>query len=328
MLQSVNIPLCQSVLGEYGTWEELRREVEMLGLDGVEGIWGGEPVPQGLPAELIIGYHLTFYSDWLDLYRGDLPALVGKFGSLDTARSFYGGLGADTLLEYYRADLVRAKELGVRYVVFHVTDVSIEETYTYRWCHSSEEVVDAAVEVINTLLGEEEPPFEFLVENQWWPGFTFTQPELTAQLLAGIRCSRKGIMLDIGHLMNANTALRTQAEGAAFLMDMLNRNGELSRMIRGVHLHYSLSGDYVKAHTGALPLDLPGDYNERFSTNYSHILQIDRHLPWTDPAILPILKRIHPAYLTHELYAPNRGRRRSAVQTQRTLLERGGLTLD
>lgn len=93
--------------------------------------------------------------------------------------------------------------------------------------------------------------FEFQVENQWWLGFTFTEPELTARLLDGIRFPNKGIILDTGHLINSNTALRTQADGAAFLMDMLGRHGTLARMVRGVHLRYSLSGACVEAHTGA-----------------------------------------------------------------------------
>lgn len=86
--------------------------------------------------------------------------------------------------------------LGAHYVVFHVSDVSLEEGYTYRWLHTNQEVIDAAVEVVNLILGEERWPFEFLVENQWWPGFTFTEPEETARLLEGIRFAGKGILLD------------------------------------------------------------------------------------------------------------------------------------
>ena len=120
-----------------------------------------------MPAELILGYHLIFYPDWLDFYRDDRAALKQKFGSLEVTASFYGGLGPDTLLEQYRADLRRAVNLGARYVVFHVSDVSLEEGYTYRWLHTNQEVIDAAVEVVNLILGEERWPFEFLVENQW-----------------------------------------------------------------------------------------------------------------------------------------------------------------
>ena len=59
----------------------------------MEGIWSGEEFPEDLPADLVIGYHLAFYPDWLDFYRDDRRALKRKFGSLDAAARFYGGPG-------------------------------------------------------------------------------------------------------------------------------------------------------------------------------------------------------------------------------------------
>ena len=106
---------------------------------------------------------------------------------------------------------------------------------------------------------------------------------------------------------------------------MLERHGTLSQAVRGVHLHQSLSGAYVRKHTGFLPQNLPKTPIERFCASYQHILQIDRHRPWTDPAILPVLERIAPEFLTHELQAGDRAARFQAVRTQRDLLERGGL---
>ena len=190
--------------------------------------------------------------------------------------------------------------------------------------HNLREVIDAAVEVVNLILGEERWPFEFLVENQWWPGFTFTEPEETARLLEGIRFAGKGILLDTGHLMNACTELKTEAEGADYIRRMLNRHGSLAKWVRGVHLHQSLSGAYVKAHTGSLPAGLPEDYMERFGVSYQHILQIDQHRPWTDPAILSVLEQIEPRYLTHELSSRGRMARAEAVSVQTRLLQQGG----
>lgn len=324
MYQMMSLPLYSWTLGEYNSWRDLGQELERLGCDGIEGVWGGEDLPKDLPAELILGYHLIFYPDWLDFYRDDRAALKQKFGSLEVTASFYGGLGPDTLLEQYRADLRRAVNLGARYVVFHVSDVSLEEGYTYRWLHTNQEVIDAAVEVVNLILGEERWPFEFLVENQWWPGFTFTEPEETARLLEGIRFAGKGILLDTGHLMNACTELKTEAEGADYIRRMLNRHGSLAKWVRGVHLHQSLSGAYVKAHTGSLPAGLPEDYMERFGVSYQHILQIDQHRPWTDPAILSVLEQIEPRYLTHELSSRGRMARAEAVSVQTRLLQQGG----
>ena len=170
----MSLPMTASVLTEYGDLEEACRS---CGCDGLEVVWGGEELPCTVPQALHVGYHLTFYPDWLDFWRGDRAALTEKFGSEEVWRSFYGGPeGRETLLRLYREDLDRAVTWGARYVVFHVSDVSVEEGFTYHWRHTHEEVIDAAAEVINLLLGDRAWPFDFLVENQWWPGFTFTEP--------------------------------------------------------------------------------------------------------------------------------------------------------
>ena len=328
MYQTVNFPMERTGFQEYQNYSALRAALKDCGCDGLEGVWAGEAFPSDLPHDLMIGYHLTFYPDWLDFYREDTAALTRKFGSVQAAERFYGCRGRDGLLEQYRADLERAAALNVRYVVFHVSDVSLEEGYTYCWQHTHEQVIDAAVEVIHTLLAGQDWPFEFLVENQWWPGFTFTDPKQTERLLDAIPYEKAGIMLDTGHLMNACTTLRTQAEGAAYILRMVQQHGSLARAIRGVHLHQSLSGEYVQAHTGRLPDDLPQDYIERFCTSYAHILQIDQHQPWTDPAICRVLEQIDPAYLTHELAASSNARRMEAVKRQTDTLKRGGFLHD
>ena len=324
MLQSVNLPLFSDTNAEYGGWDGLRADLNALGLDGVEGIWGGEDIPADFPRGLLTGYHLTFFPDWLDFYREDEAALCRKFGSLDAVRAFYGGYGAKTLMQLYRDDLARARSLGTKYVVFHVSDVSIEEGYTYRRLHTDEEVIDAAAETINRLLDGVPPAFDFLVENQWWAGFTFTEPDKTRRLLDAIEYPRKGVLLDTGHLMNTNPRIRTQADGLRHLHEMLDRHGALCEAIRGVHLHQSLSGRYVRAHTGVLP-DLPRDPVQRFGVSYAHIQQIDRHRPWTNPDAAGLLERIAPQYVTHELAACNRRERFQAVRRQMDALRRGGL---
>ena len=136
-----------------------------------------------------------------------------------------------------------------------------------------------------------------------------------ARLLDAVVYGNKGIMLDTGHLMNANPALTSQAQGAAWIGEMLDAHGPLCRYIRGVHLHQSLSGPYVRAQTGTLPA-LPKDYLERFSISYGHILRIDTHSPWTDPSVRALVERIGPEFLVHELSAPNRAARARALALQ------------
>lgn len=324
MYELMSLPLDSSTRAEYESWFALRDELRVLHCDGLEAIWGGEAFPAGVPKELVIGYHLTFFPDWLDFWREDEAALCRKFGSLDAARAFYGGWGAEHLLRCYQEDLVRARQLGAQYVVFHVSDVSVEEDYTYRWLHESREVIDAAAELANRLLPAHDAGFAFLMENQWWPGLTFTDPPLTQRLLDKVAYPNRGLLLDTGHLMNTNLSLRTQAQGAAYIHKMLDVHDSLCHAIRAVHLHQSLSGAYVAAHTGHLPDDLPDDYLGRFAASYGHILQIDQHQPWTDGAVRELVARIAPQYLVHELTGRKRSARFTAVQTQSRTLH--GLT--
>ncbi|ODU72481.1 MAG: hypothetical protein ABT00_17705 [Bordetella sp. SCN 68-11] len=186
MYQTISVPLCSATLSEYCGWSGFRQELCELQCGGIEAIWSGKPLPADVLEGLVIGYHLTFYPDWLDFYREDTKGLERKFGSLDAVRQFYGGFGRECLLAKYREDLSRAERLRAKYVVFHVSDVSVEEGYTYRWLHSNRGVIEASGELINTLLEGRDWPFEFLVENQWWPGFTFTEPAETARLLDAI----------------------------------------------------------------------------------------------------------------------------------------------
>ena len=80
MRQSMNLPLCERTREEYGGWDGLRRACAALGLDGVEGIWSGGDIPADFPKDLLAGYHLTFFPDWLDFYREDRKRLLYKFG--------------------------------------------------------------------------------------------------------------------------------------------------------------------------------------------------------------------------------------------------------
>lgn len=320
MYELMSLPMSAGVLDEYGDAGGFRAELDALGLRGVEGVWAMEPIPADILQDSLIGYHLTFFTDWLDLYRENDKALIEKFGSLEAARGIYGGLGRDFLMGFYRQDLARAKAAGAKYIVFHVSDVSIEEGFTYRWRHSSEEVIDASAEIVNELLGGGEAPFDFLLENLWWPGFTMTDPALTARMLDGVAYPKKGIMLDTGHLMNTNTGLATERDGVAYIHQMLDRHGDLCRYIRGLHLHQSLSGAYVRENIGAVPEDFPKDCFEQFAFNYGHVLNIDQHRPWTVPEVRTIIDRLEPDYLTHELSAVGAEERRQAVRAQRRAL--------
>ena len=316
MIQTVNFPISDYCVRPYGSWEELRKRIYALGLDGIEAIADPDEQVDGFPDDLAAGYHMVFYPDWLDFWRQDEKKLLRKFDSWEMVERIYRGKRPEDLLRQFQEDLAHGQRLKTPYMVFHVADVSLEEGYTYQWEHSDMEVLDGAIEFINHLLWHVEPTFDFLVENQWWPGFKFTDPKLTEYLLSRIEYPRVGIMLDTGHLMNANTRLSTQAEGVAWIMKNIASHGALAKSIYGLHFHQSISGAYVRKHTGSIPPELRGDYFEKFGVNYSHILQIDRHRPWTDPNCVTILDAVQPKYLTHELSSGPRRSQLAAVKRQ------------
>ena len=299
MKQLMSMPLSRTWTPQ--TWPDLSAACAAARCDGLEMMWAGDEMPDNVPEALRVGYHLAFFPDWLDFWREDRPALLKKFGSQEAWRSFYGGDGHDHLLDYYRRDLDRAAALDAKYLVFHVTDISIEEEFTWHWLHTDEEIIDAAADLLNQVLAGREPSPLLLVENQWWPGFRFNDPRLTARLLDAIDYPRKGIMLDIGHLMNNCSAIRTEREGADYVESMLDLHGDLCRYIRGVHLHQSLSGPYVEQLRRSPMPELPEDYLARYSAACRNVYEIDQHQPWHDPAVQRLLRRIHPDFVVHEL---------------------------
>ena len=295
-------------------------------VDGLEVIWDHMPYTEEMPPNyLVVGYHLMFWSNWLDYWRGDEAALLREFGDWDMIREYYHGTTRESMVAQYKTDLRRAIDLDAEYVVFHVSEVSLKECFTYRFAYSDEEVCDAAAELINQILDGEDIRMALLVENQWWPGLTFTRPAVTERLLAGIEYDNKGVMLDTGHLLHTNTSLRTQEQAARYVHDMWEAHGKLRDCVRGLHLHQSLSGEYVEQSGFKVPDDLKEGYWDQYSQCYNHILQIDRHQPWTDPAIAPVVAAIDPEWVNNELSAWPREAHKQAVATQMATLAQGGL---
>ncbi|MCR4805361.1 MAG: sugar phosphate isomerase/epimerase [Clostridia bacterium] len=323
MIQSINFPIAPSCVAPYGGWDALKDRLDALCVDGVEGIWDPDEIDERFPASMLTGCHLVFYPDWLDFYRENTSELLRKFGSMETVLKAFPGPKPEDLVRVFRADLARAIRYGAKYTVFHVSDVSQEECWTYKWLHDDYAVMDASLEIINEILRGVEHTFDFLVENQWWPGFTFTEPKKTEYLLSRINYPRVGIMLDTGHLMNTNPALKTQEEGVEYIRGHYRAHGELAKAVLGLHFHQSLSGDYVRGHVGTYPESVPRDFFEGFSVNYFHVQHIDRHDPWTVPEAGLLLHEIAPRYLTHELIGKENCPQLEATKLQLDAIQKG-----
>ena len=304
-------------LDEYGDVTALAGDCAELGLDGIEVVWGhGDDAGETLPNDLVVGYHLLFFSTWVDFWLGKKEALLDEFVTWEAVKDCYEAETPDELVARFRRDLQRAIDFGAEYVVFHVSDVRMRECFTYEFSHTDRQVCDCACELINRIFDGVETDLALLVENQWWPGFTFCDPAMTRRLLDGIAYDNTGIMLDTGHLMSTNTKLRTQKQALDYIRDCYDAHGDVARKVRGLHLHQSLSGEYVERTLGFVPEDFTGDYLQRFTSSYGHVLNIDRHEPWTDPAVADLVRHIGPEWVTNELSARSRAERNERLRAQ------------
>ena len=316
MLITTNITNSNVDTDRYRDAEDVRAFCRMHCLDGLELMpVGGSFELSCIPESLVVGIHLPFYTNWYDFWVGDEAALMDEYQSMEVVRSVYGGDQPSALLDALRKHLDFAQKLRAKYVVFHVSNVTLPECMSYRFKHTDAEICRAAAEFINRLLDGRNDSFVFLVENLWWPGLTMTRPEVTRELMESIHTPRKGIMLDTGHMMHTNHSLRTQNEALEYIHRQLDAHGSMCDWIRGIHLHQSLSGSYVRE---AVKRDVQwkDTYWERRWQSTEHVLKIDRHEPFDTPNVRALIERIAPAYLTHEFITNDRGQHDAYLQTQ------------
>ena len=293
----------------------------MEGFDGVE-LLCFEPERGGLiPADRVVGLHMCYFPYWLDFWNGDEQALLREFGTMEECYGYYCGTSREAILRRFRKDLDYSKSCNAEYVVFHVSDASIEESFTRNYRHTNEEVIDAVCEIINCIFEGEDGRIALLFENLWLAGLTFTDPSMTKRLLDGVVYANKGIMLDTGHLMNANTKLATNEEGLRFIHEMLDIHGCLAGAVRGVHLHQSLTGGYAELMKSNPPA--PGlQYAERNMQSFFHAYAVDKHEPFTCAGVNELIERIAPEYLTYEFISKDKDDLRAKLAMQRAALKK------
>lgn len=289
MKTTMNLTTLTDDTGRFTSCQDLRDFYQHFGCAGLELMpcdirKDGQVLPPSacpvIEPDMIIGVHARCINDWMEL---DRPFLV----------------------EHYRRQLDYARDMQAEYVVFHVTQVDDEEGFTYRLKHSDEEVVLAACDLINALLDGQDYSFYFLMENLWWAGLNFKNPAVTRLLIENVHYEKKGLMLDTGHFLHTDHELKTQKEALSCLDAMLDTHRELLPYIKGIHLQQSLTGAYVKEWLKQ-PHTLPEDPKERFRQVYEHIFAIDKHLPFTDPGVKELIRRLDPLYVTYEYISHSR----------------------
>lgn len=293
-------------------------------LDGLEIMFCADWNRDIYKPEYLRGAHLRFWPNWLDFWRNDQAELLRQFGSVENITACYGGLKREEWLELYRKNIQTAVAAGVRYLVFHVGHVRFNELFNWHFSATDREVVEATIEVVNELAVDIPEDRVLLFENLWWPGLTLQDVRLVALLLEKVKHNNSGVMLDTGHLMNTNQNLKTEAEGVRYIHKVLDGLGSWQEAIRGIHLHQSLSGEYVNQSKRQVREDYA------MADVMTHVLKIDQHQPFTCPEARSIIDRIQPDFLVHEFMQLTLADWSRKVQLQQQALQiavrkRGGI---
>ena len=276
-----------------GKKENLVSFIEGNNLDGME-LMACEPLQEDfLERRYIKGSHLIFWPTWFGFWRQDEERLRRDIGNDEAVRYMYGTENVREWLGFWRDNIRRSVEAGAEYLVFHIAESEPSALSSRQFTVTDEEIVGASVELVNSLCNEIPEDCLLLFENLWWPGLTLLKPRLMEKLLESVRHKNCGFMMDTGHLMNTNLELRNEAESVDYVLDTYSRLGELQKYVRGIHLHQSQSGEYVKAmmskHIGKEPGEI-----------FEYIRNVDRHLPFRTTDVKRIVEEVQPEYLVHE----------------------------
>ncbi len=326
--RSMNFSVYSGMLDRYKDSEDIRNAYTKGGLNGLEVILAGEPDQGKILPDMVNGVHLYFHIFWMDYWLGNYERLDKEFDSREQWVEYYGGMDREAYLDCLRHDLAYAESVGAKYVVFHVSETTLRESYVYQYRYSDEEVIDAALEVINTLLDEREYSFDFLVENLWWSGLNLKDPALTRKMLEGIHSEKKGIMLDTGHYMNTSSELKTPEDAVAYVHAMLDAHeaaggshypvGERSTSsdVSERRLCQETERRLEEASHGLSTIS----FYELFGLAYEHACKIDLHQPFIGKGVKELMERINPIYITEEFDQKSREEYEAFVDAQSRLL--------
>jgi hypothetical protein len=307
-------------LPRYRSNDDLKSFYREAGLDGIELMAGGKDEKGIIAADDVVGIHLKYFNEWMCVWQGDRTAALKEYGSSETIKEIFGGFSREALVQKYRENIAIARTYQPEYLVFHVSNVSIAQSITREKTYSDEEVIDAVVELVNLIFQDDDESDDIwlLFENLWWTGLSMTRPEITRRLLSGVKHQKCGVMLDVGHLLHTNTKLRTLDEGADYINHILDLYDNID-FIKGVHLHQSLSGEYVE-HIMQHPFTIEGSYYEKVNKIQNHIITIDTHKPFLSKRAAALLTRINPQYCVLEFITRTREEHARYISEQREYL--------
>jgi sugar phosphate isomerase/epimerase len=282
-------------------WGAAKDLLSNFGCDGFELYPVGMNYPyKTIPSGLVKGLHLRFFIILDPIWRNDKLKLHELFGSQENLETFYGGSDKEAIINYYHQQLELAAMFDVPYVVFHPVHYELDYVYNWNPPWDIKATMDLSVDVINTVMEGSSYKNWVLYENLWWPGnFRLDEPWEIDYLLSKTRHPKTGIVLDTGHVLNKNHALRTEQDGIEYLLKQIGALGEQKAHIKAVHLTKSLSGRYVQD-TLNTTFASNLDFWEKLTVAARHVRQIDQHNAFEDQAISGLFDLINPEHVVFE----------------------------
>ncbi len=290
--------------------EDVEKMIRRVGLDGIERmVYSGEPSVNPFK-RLATGVHLRFWPTWMDFYLGNEKRYRKQFPDRESLTAYYGAPDPDGWTEEIRRNLRAALAENPSYLVWHVADCLVEETWTWEFHYSSMDVLRETARLYQAVADEVPSHVQVLFENVFWPGLRFLLPEEIDYFFSLLPGRNVGLMLDTGHFMNTDPSLETEADGARYICNMIKNMGSMKSLIQGMHLSCSLSGAYRRS----LKKEAPEGMD--IAALLKHISSIDQHRPFRTEAARQIVEAVEPRFLTHELFSADGGLPEEKIRLQ------------
>ena len=266
-------------------------------LDGVElYVYDTKPYEEDY-SKWATGVHLKYWPYWLDFWHNNQAELARNHKNKQEMEAYFNGaVNCDQWLEVIQKNITASFAVKPEYLVWHVSHCGLQEAFTRKYTYNDEQIIDATVEVFNSISACVPDDVTVLFENLWWPGLTLTNPQIVDRFFSKLNKSNVGIMLDTGHLMSTNLELQSEKEALAYIKKVIHNLGRYKDLVQGMHFSCSLSGEYQKGSIGAMPAGIT------MGEILQHIGKIDQHRIFTEAPLKEFLEYMAPKYLVYELF--------------------------
>jgi hypothetical protein len=283
-------------------WDQIGAFVKEHQLEGIELGLTKEYDLSKIPKELIEGVHLKFYPMWVDFWKGDLEKVKGILGGEEEVKAYYGGLEPSVLVSEYKEQYERAKALGAKYMVFHISECPPEAAFSWQFDYNDEEVMNYTLELVNQAFPKDEEGPMLLFENLWWPGLTYLNPSLAKKFLEKVQYPNKGYLVDLSHLILTTKNIDTEEKAYHYIKKVMDYLGDLKKHIYGVHINKTLPKYYMKQNQCYKLEKYQKASNKMLQGRIlrEHIQKMDPHLPYDHPSIQKIIECIKPQFVVYE----------------------------